>query len=220
MQTKCSVLLVDDHPVARVGLRFLLEDHDAFCVCGEAADVKSARQLVEELRPDFVVLDLRLGGRDGVELVEDLIAIHPAARILIFSSLDERVYAGRTLRAGARGYVTKARGVEEVVGGLEKMARGDYAFSETVQHALFAKAAGGGPGDPLEGLSDREIQIFRLLGEGRGTAEIADELSLSMKTIGTYRERLKEKLNLGTARSLEQSAQAFVRDGEIPTEPA
>jgi DNA-binding NarL/FixJ family response regulator len=213
MQTKCSVLLVDDHPVARVGLRFLLEDHEAFCVCGEAGDVNSARQLVEKLLPDFIVLDLRLGGRDGVELVEDLIAIHPAVRILIFSSLDEMAFARRTLRAGARGYVTKARGVEEVGAGLERMARGDYAFSEAVQRALFADASSGGPGDSLAGLSDRELQVFRLLGEGRGTADIAEELHLSMKTIGTYRERLKDKLNLESARNLEQRARAFVREG-------
>jgi DNA-binding NarL/FixJ family response regulator len=217
MQTKCNVLLVDDHPVARVGLRFLLEEHEFFVVCGEAGDAAAACRLVEELLPDFIVLDMRLGGRDGTELVEDLLAIHPAAGILIFSSLDELAYARRTLRAGARGFVEKSRGIEEVAVGLGRLARGDYAFSEQVQRALFSDAAGCASGDPLGDLSDRELQVFRLLGEGRGTAEIARELHLSMKTIGTYRERLKDKLNLETATNLEHSARVFVREGRMAT---
>jgi DNA-binding NarL/FixJ family response regulator len=214
MQTRGSVLLVDDHPVSRMGLRFLLDGREPFHVCGEAGDVISARRLAAELRPDFIVLDLRLGGRDGAELVEDLLEVHPRARILIFSSLDEMTYARRTLRAGARGYVTKASGVEEVGAALERLARGEYAFSDAVQRAIFAEAAGGGGRDPVDALSDRELQVFRLLGEGRDTAEIAGELRLSMKTIGTYRERLKGKLNLESARNLEQHARAFVRQGD------
>ncbi|MGH8048003.1 MAG: response regulator [Chthoniobacterales bacterium] len=213
MQSKYSVLLVDDHPVARVGLRFLLEEHEAFFICGEAGDAASAKRLVANLLPDMIVLDMRLGGRDGTELVEDLLAIHPAARILIFSSLDEITHARRTLRAGALGFVAKARGVEEVGAGLERLARGEYAFSAAVQRTLFDDAAGRGVSGPLEALSDRELQVFRLLGEGRGTAEIAQELHLSMKTIGTYRERLKDKLNVESARNLEQRARAFVRQG-------
>jgi DNA-binding NarL/FixJ family response regulator len=211
VQDKAKVLLVDDHPVALAGLRLLLEPHAAFHVCGEASDARSARRLAEELQPDFIVLDLRLGGRDGIELVEDLSAAHAAAQILIFSSLNEEHYAKRALRAGAHGFVTKERDLDEVRAALERLARGEYAFSAAVQRAMFAAAAGGGAkGDPLDGLSDRELQIFQLLGEGRTTAEIAHRLHLGVKTIGTYRERLKDKLQLKTARELEESAREFV----------
>jgi len=209
MSAKRSVLLVDDHPVALAGLRLLLEKHRLFRVCGEARDVTAARHLVGELQPEFIVLDLRLGGRDGIELVEDLHALHPAAQILIFSSLDEERYAKRTLRAGARGFVAKDRELDEVRAGLERLAGGDYAFSTLVQRALFDAAAGGGAADPLEELSDRELQIFRLLGEGKSTYDIAEGLHLGVKTVGTYRERLKEKLKLKSARELEDAARDY-----------
>lgn len=210
MSAKPSVLLIDDHPVALTGLRLVLGKHAGFRICGEASDARTARRLVEELRPEFIVMDLRLGGRDGVELVEDLHLLHPEAQILIFSSLDEMCYAKRTLRAGARGFVMKDRDLEDVRTALEQLACGAHAFSPTVQRALFDEVAGRGAGDPIEELSDRELQIFRLLGEGRSTAEIAEDLYLSMKTVGTYRERLKEKLKLKTARELEESARVHV----------
>lgn len=209
MVPRQKVLLVDDHPVALAGLRLLLEKHATFSVCGEAADARTARRLVEELSPDFIVLDLRLGGRDGLELVEDLHATQPAAQILVFSSLDEARYAPRVLRAGARGFVGKERDLEEVRAGLERLTRGEYAFSAAVQRAVFDAAAGGAKADPLDELSDRELQILRLLGEGRRTAEIADDLRLGVKTVGTYRERLKEKLKLRSARELEERAREF-----------
>lgn len=213
MVSKRQVLLVDDHPVVRVGLRMLLEGSEAFAVCGEADSASSALAQAEDLRPDLIVLDLRLGGRDGIELVEDLIAAHTSARILVYSSLDETAHARRALRAGARGFVGKSRGLEEVEKALQRLDRGEYAFSESVQQGLLAEAAGGRTGNPLEGLSNREFQIYLLIGEGRGTAEIAAELSLSMKTIGTYRERLKNKLVLDSAQNLEQSARDYVRQG-------
>lgn len=213
MPAQRSVLLVDDHPVTRLGVRLLLDHHESFVVCGEASNVDAAKRLTEELCPDFIVLDLLLGGRDGPELVEDLLAIHEGTRILVFSSLDEVPYAKRALKAGARGYVRKACGLEEVGASLEKIARGEYAFGEIVQRTLFEEAAGGKARDALGGLSNRELQIYRMLGEGLGTADIAADLRLSMKTIGTYRERLKNKLNLQTAQSLEQSARDYIRQG-------
>ena len=211
MPPQRSVLLIDDHPVALAGLRLLLDGDAAFRVGGEAADARAARQCAEELQPDFIVLDLRLGGRDGLELVEDLHAACATAQILVFSSLDEARYAPRALRAGARGFVGKDRDLAEVRAGLERLARGEYAFSAAVQRAVLDAAAGGASHhDPLAALSDRELQIFRLLGEGKATNEIAAELHLSVKTVGTYRERLKEKLKLKSARELEDSAREFV----------
>ena len=205
-----EVLLVDDHPVALAGLRLVLEKPPAWPVCGEARDANAARRLAEERQPDFVVLDLRLGGRDGLELVEDLHAACPAAQILVFSSLDETRYAPRVLRAGARGFVGKDCDLAEVRAALERLAAGEYAFSPAVQRALLDAAAGGRHGDPLDELSDRELQILRLLGEGRRTADIAGELHLGVKTVGTYRERLKAKLRLADGRELEARAREFV----------
>ncbi len=216
MHAKLRTFLVDDHPVIRVGVRLLLGDSEQFTVCGEAGDVASAQRLVEELLPDLIVLDLLMGGRDGPELVEDLLTIHPGARILIFSSMDEMTYAKRVLQAGAKGYVMKAQGLEMVAAALEKISRGDFAFSEAVQQLLFASAANGKAGDPMNSLSNRELQIFRMLGSGQSTADIAAELHLSVKTIGTYRERLKDKLNLHSARELEKSAQDYIRKGTAP----
>jgi DNA-binding NarL/FixJ family response regulator len=215
MQTKRRALLVDDHPVVRVGLRMALEDSARFAIVGEAGDVATVHRLVEELLPDIIVLDLMIGGRDGPELIEDILAIHPDALILVFTSMSEASYAKRTLRAGAHGYVTKAQGLEAVVDALDKIALGEYAYSHAVQQTLFADAADRTSGDPIHSLSNREMQILRLLGSGLGTAEIATELHLGLKTIGTYRERLKNKLNLHSARELEEMATSYVRQGTI-----
>ena len=209
MPPKREVLLVDDHPVALAGLRLVLENA-SWSVCGEARETRTARQAAEDLQPDFIVLDLRLGGRDGLELVEDLHAACPAAQILVFSSLDETRYAPRVLRAGARGFVGKDHDLDDVRAGLEQLARGEYAFSAAVQRTLFDAAAGGRKGDPLDELSDRELQILRLIGEGRRTTDIADDLRLGVKTVGTYRERLKAKLRLADGRELEARAREFV----------
>ncbi|HWA86199.1 MAG TPA: response regulator transcription factor [Opitutus sp.] len=210
MPSQREVLLVDDHPVALAGLRLVLEKPPAWTVRGEARDANAARRLAEELQPDFIVLDLRLGGRDGLELVEDLHAACPAAQILVFSSLDEIRYAPRVLRAGARGLVAKDRDLDDVRVALERLAGGEYAFSAAVQRTLFDAAAGGRHGNPLDELSNRELQILRLLGEGRRTTEIAEELNLGVKTVGTYRERLKAKLRIADGRELEERAREFV----------
>jgi len=215
MPSKLRVLLVDDQPVARVGLRLLLDRSPDFEVCGEAANVLAAHRFTESHQPDCIVLDLVLGGRDGVEMIEDLLVAHPAARILVFSSLDEMVYARRALRAGARGYVEKSRELEEVGIALARIAAGDFAFSARVSRAIFASSSPGSFPEPFEQLSNRELQIFRLLGEGRSTADIAAELSLSIKTVGTYRERLKNKLGLHSAQSLEQSAARYLQEGSL-----
>jgi DNA-binding NarL/FixJ family response regulator len=211
------VLLVDDHPVMRMGLRLVLEPSGKFTVCGEASTVAEGRQLAEQLRPDFVVLDLLLGGRDGLELVSDILAAHPAAYILIYSSQDELRYARRALQAGARGYVSKAAGLPEVLTALEALSRGELHVSAAVQRALVQEAARGSAGtaaaNPLDHLSNRELQVFRLLGSGLGTEAVADELRLSVKTVGTYRERLKDKLGLENARELERCAENYVRTG-------
>lgn len=185
-----------------------------FAVCGEASSVAEGRQLAEELRPDFVVLDLLLGGRDGMELISDILAAHPAAYILIYSSQDELRYARRALQAGARGYVSKTASLPDVLVALEALARGELHVSAAVQRALVQEAARGNAAtNALDNLSNRELQVFRLLGSGLATQAVAAELHLSAKTVGTYRERLKDKLGLENARELERCAENYVRTG-------
>lgn len=211
------VLLIDDHPVVRAGVKLLLEGDAEFSVCGEAADVLSAQQQVAHGQPEFVVLDLVLGGRDGTELIEDLLAIEPAIRVLVYSSQPEQPWARRALRAGARGYVSKTAGLDDVRCGLARIAAGELFVSPAVQRSLVEDYARSGGRSPLEALSDRELQVFRLLGTGLGSAAVAEELRLGMRTIGTYRERLKNKLNLASARELERCAEEFVRTGRLMT---
>lgn len=209
MNVQYSVLIVDDHPIVRMGLRLLLEDVPTFSVCGEADSVAHAKQLATELHPDFIVLDLVLGGRDGTELIETLLALHPGTRILVYSSQNESTYARRCLRAGAGGFVAKSAGLARVREALELIARGEIAVSEEVQRALVREFADSGRDpahSPLEVLSARELQVLRLLGDGHDSRSIAAELHLSMKTVGTYRERLKLKLGLDSARELERYA--------------
>lgn len=214
MSFKPRVLIVDDHPVVRYGLGQMLAQDGRFVVAGEAASPAEARRLMEDLQPGLAILDLVLGGRDGLELVEDLKAMNPRAHILVYSAQPEMIYAPRAFQAGASGYLMKDAGVERVPDVLATLMQGERHASEAVQRAVFHKAVGG---QPLQAgtLSARELQVLRLLGSGRGTADIAEELSLSMKTIGTYRERLKSKLGAENARQLELRAAEFIRSGTL-----
>lgn len=215
MTQKPSVLIVDDHAVVRFGLAQMLALDGRFAVCAEAATVADATRAMERTRPDLAVVDLMLGGRDGVDLVRALKARSERTRILAYSAQPELTYAPRAFRAGAAGYLMKDAGVEEVPAALAVLMQGECYASPQVQRALFQAVAGGAAAGPLAALSERELQVLRLLGRGHGTAEIAIELSLSMKTVGTYRERLKEKLGLASARRLEQCAADYIRTGTL-----
>jgi len=213
------VLLVDDHPVVLLGLTLALERAGGFVVCGEARDVASARESVARLRPDFIVLDLALGARDGVELVRELAALHPAGKILVFSALPELTYARRVFAAGGHGYMMKDDGAENVPAALATLTHGERHASPAVQAALFqAFTAGAKPldgHDPIASLSTRELQVLRLLAAGRALGDIARDLSLSVKTIGTHRERLKNKLGVENAREFARVADALLRTGRV-----
>lgn len=187
-----------------------------FTICGEATDVLAAQRLVAELRPEFAVVDLVLGGRDGTELIEDLLVIDPELRVLVYSSQPEQPWARRVLRAGARGYVAKTCGLEEVRRALAVIASGELCVSQSVQRSLVNDYAAGRAGRSLlDLLSDRELQVFRLLGTGLGSSDVAAELRVSIRTVGTYRERLKNKLGAQSARDLERCALEFVRTGRV-----
>lgn len=217
MAKKRKVLLVDDHPIVLFGLSTLLQMSDRYEVCWEARTARQAQELSAAQQPDDIILDLVLGGRDDLELLKELRATARKARILIFSAQPEMAYALRAFQAGADGYLMKDEGIEKVPGVLEILAGGERFASDAVQRAIFQKMSGFGNATPgtLESLSDRELQVFRLLGAGKGTAQIAAELRLSMKTVGTYRERLKNKLGAADAHELSRRACDFIRSGNV-----
>jgi two-component system invasion response regulator UvrY len=217
MSDPARVLIVDDHAIVRFGLVQVLEPDPRFEICGEAATAPEAKRLVAATRPRLAILDLVLGGRDGLGLLQEICALGADLRVLVFSAQPEMVYAPRAFQAGARGYLMKDAGVEKVPEALTVLLHGERYASEAVQRAMFQGAAAGraGTAGPLDALSDRELQVLRLLGAGLGTSEIAVQLSLSMKTVGTYRERLKAKLGADNALQLEQRAAEFVRTGTL-----
>lgn len=216
-----SVLIVDDHAIVRFGLLQILDADPRFAVCGEAANAAEARHQIDRCRPDLAIVDLMLGGRDDVGLLRELHDRRPETRILVYSAQPELVYAPRVFQAGARGYLMKDAGVEAVPEALAVLLRGERYASPAVQRAMFQDAASGRPAagplasGPLAALSDRELQVLRLLGSGMDTARIAEELSLSIKTVGTYRERLKAKLGADNALQLERRAADFIRNGTL-----
>lgn len=207
------LLIIDDHPVVLFGLRLLFSDYPGVEIQGEAQDVAAARQLTEAHRPDFIILDLVLGGRDGIELISELLRLHPAARIIVYSSQDERHFARRALQAGARGYVAKSESLSVVATAVNAVAAGEIYVSAAVQQMLLHDVArhASAAASPYDGLSNRELQVLRMIGAGFSSQDIAAELNLSIKTIGTYRERIKVKLGLDHARALEQLAASFAR---------
>lgn len=191
-----KLLAIDDHPIVLSGLRMLFERHPDIRYCGEAATAAAARALAAELRPDLIVIDLVLGGDDGIALIRAMLAIVPDARILVYSSHDEKVWARHAQAAGAHGYVAKAEPLDAVAHALDLIVAGEPYFSRSTSERP-------GDADELAGLSARELQVLTLLGEGRSLRDMGVELGLSVKTVGTYRERLKVKLGLDRTRLLE-----------------
>ncbi|HEY8966377.1 MAG TPA: response regulator transcription factor [Candidatus Methylacidiphilales bacterium] len=213
------VAILDDQPLHILGLTISLEETGIFTLCGQATTIPDARELIEQARPQVTVLDLSLGGRDSVELLEDLRRVHPEGKILVLTGLDENLYARWAFRAGADGYLMKKAGPEEVIAALRTILRGNKAASEALQQAALARALSEGSAEsatPLHGLSQRELQVFRHLGGGKSSSEVASLLNLGIKTIGTYRERLKDKLGLLTGVELEEAARQYVRNGIVP----
>lgn len=208
-----TVLLVDDHPLMREGLASALPSGGQLVVCGEAGTCAEARERTDALRPDLLVLDLMLGGRDGISLLGELLRLHPPVKILVYSSHDEMLYARRALRTGAMGYLMKTSDRAAVVAALLKIARGERVMSAGVQAALVAETLGHSAGtQALDILSDQELEVLRLLGAGLGLGEMAAEMNLSVKTIGTYRERLKNKLGIHSARELARKAASLYEE--------
>ena len=196
------VLIVDDHPVVRQGLRHLLESADDLAVCGEAQTAMEARAAIDRLHPDVLICDISLRQVDGIELVRNLRAHYPWLPILVLSALDETIYSARMLALGVSGYIMKQASTEQVLISLRRVLDGNIYVSEAMSSILLSGFASGSPhvsADPIERLSNRELQVLRLIGKGASTREAAQLLHLSIKTVESHRQRIKRKLNLTTA---------------------
>jgi len=207
--TPHRVFLIDDHPVVRSGLAMLLESMPGYVLAGEAGSTAEAREMLKNDPPDIVVFDLMLGGRDGIELLSELQVMCPVTRFLVYTMQPEHVYARRALRAGAHGFLMKSSGLPAVRDALAALIRGERYVSPAMTQVLIQESLGGARAT-VDELSDRELQVLGLLAEGRELGEIATSLNLSVKTVGTYRERLKNKLGVETASELTREATALL----------
>jgi DNA-binding NarL/FixJ family response regulator len=206
---KCRVLLVDDHPIVRQGLALLIDREPDLCVCGEAESAHAAFHAIATLLPDLVVLDISLSGPDGLDVLKEIRMKTTNLPVLILSMHDESIYAERAMRAGANGYIMKQEATDKVLVAIRRILQGEVYVSDRLTSTMlqqYVRGASQAKTSPLVNLTDRELEVFRLIGEGHGTRQIADELHLSVKTIESYQAHIKEKLALRNARELVQHA--------------
>ena len=207
-----SVLIIDDHPLFSRGLSQLIETQKIYKVTGIAKDHDEAIKMLNELSPDLAIVDLNLGQEDGLELIKDILALKPQTKVLVLSMHDERYYAERALKAGAKGYIMKEEAESNVSTAINTVMQGNIYLSEAEQKRHNELVLNKNvkktsePFDLISTLSDRQLQIFTLLGKGLGTVEIAEKLKLSIKTIDTHKENMKEKLNCESAAELRKMA--------------
>jgi DNA-binding NarL/FixJ family response regulator len=203
------VFLVDDHPVVRQGLSLLIDREPDLMVCGAADGASSALTGIANTAVDVLVLDISLEGPDGLELLKTIRVKQPNLPVLILSMHDELIYAERAMRAGANGYIMKQEATERVLVAIRTILQGKVYLSDRLTNTMlqqYVRGTSPAAASPLVNLSDRELEVFRLIGEGHGTRQIADELHLSVKTIESYQAHIKEKLALRNARELLQHA--------------
>jgi DNA-binding NarL/FixJ family response regulator len=205
---KRKVLVVDDHPIVREGMALLINREPDLTVCADAEESNAALEAIENVRPDLAIVDISLPGRDGLELLKMIRAKDPQMPVLILSMHGETTYAERALRAGANGYIMKQEATDKVLVAIRRILNREIYVSEEIGNRLLRHLAGARDSgrSPMDGLSDRELEVFRRMGEGQSTRQIAEELHLSVKTIETHQARLKEKLSLRTSRELVQYA--------------
>jgi DNA-binding NarL/FixJ family response regulator len=203
------ILVVDDHPMTRHGVASLLQQQPGLKVSGEVDSARAALAAVRVEPPDLVVVDLSLGERSGLELIKDLHALHPEVPILVFSMHYESLYAERALRAGARGYLMKSEGAAPLIAAVRAVLQGKVYLSEAMRDRAvhqFSRGAAQAPRDNASLLSDRELEIFELIGQAQGTRQIARRLRVSVSTVETHRSHIKEKLGLSNSTELVHAA--------------
>ena len=204
---KRRVFVVDDHPVVRDGLRGVIEQQPDLMVCGEAAEAAEALANIPSASPDLVLVDLSLAHSSGLDLLKDLVIQHPGIAIIVLSMHDEMIYADRVLRAGARGYLMKAESSQSLLTAIRRVLAGKVFVSDNVMTSIAAKL-GKYKSDvaPVKRLSDRELQVFELMGQGMSTSDIAKQMHLSMKTVHAYVARAKEKFGVPSLKELLREA--------------
>jgi DNA-binding NarL/FixJ family response regulator len=206
---KHSVFLVDDHPLVREWLTNLINQQPDLAVCGEAENGPEAMKAILAIKPDVAIIDISLKDSSGIELIKNIKQCRPGVAMLVLSMHEESHYAERALRAGARGYIMKRETTRKVITAIRQVLAGQLAVSESVASSMAAQFVSGkslATQSPVEQLSDRELEVFELLGQGQGTRQIAERLHVSVKTVQAYCARIKEKLNLGSATELLREA--------------
>ena len=208
MSNKIKVLLVDDHPLVRDGLVNLINQQPGLEVCGEVGSEAEAMVAAARLQPDVAVVDITLETGSGIELLKSLKAAHPEVKTLVLSMHDEALYAERALHAGARGYIMKREAAKRIIAGIQAVHAGQMFVSEKISAAMAEKFFSGKSASttPVEQLSDRELQVFELVGRGQTTRQISESLHVGFKTVQAYQARIKEKLNLANASELMREA--------------
>src|SRR5216110_175618 len=220
-QTKSHVIIVDDHPVLCDGLKQLIDRQPDLTCVGVADNTSDAKRLVQECNPDLIVLDLRLKTGDALDFIKTLRVECPEVRVLVLSQYDELIFAERALRAGASGYIMKENVTDEVLRAMRKVLAGELYFSERVAAAVVQRTLREKPTASrigVESLSDREMQVFQLLGASHSAREIAEQFHLSRKTIETHCEKIKHKLNLHNAAELKEFARKWATENLGPLE--
>lgn len=209
MTDKKRIMIVEDHPIFRLGLGELINQEEDLTVSCQAEDLRSAWKAIHASQPELIIADISLPDGDGIDLVKDINKHYRHIPVLILSMHDELLYAERALHAGARGYIMKQEAMENVVTAVRHVLAGKIYLNERVKEHILSRMSPrpqDGEKNPMERLTDRELEVFRLIGKGFRTREIAEHLHLSIKTIGTYRDRIKEKLKLKHANELVRHA--------------
>ena len=216
LRGKSRIFLVDDHAMFREGLRQLIDREPDFVVSGDAADFEEALKGISAAPPDLVITDISLSGTSGIDLIKTLKSRHPELPVLVVSMHEETLYAERALRAGAMGYVMKQEPAKAVKAAIRKVLGGDIHLSDKMASAVLGKLVHERTDEksvsPMENLSNRELEVFRLLGEGKASRDIAQQLDLSVATINSFRNRIKEKLNFKNSTELILHAIHWVRE--------
>jgi DNA-binding NarL/FixJ family response regulator len=208
-----KVMLVDDHPMLRAGLAEFINKQPDLEMCGEAGNAAEAMQQLPGFKPDLVLTDITMPGKGGIEFIKDLLALHPALPVLVVSMHDENIYAERVLRAGARGYIMKEAGGENLLAAIRQVLNGQVYVSPGISAKIldsFSARKPRGSSSPIEKLSDREFEIFQLIGQGKSTRDIALQLHLSPKTVEVHRGHIRDKLGLKDSVSLVHNAVKWV----------
>ncbi len=219
---KTRILIVEDHPIFRMGMEELINQEEDLVICGQAEDVAGARAALKKLQPDMVILDLFLKDRNGLELLREINSNYKKLPVLVLSMHDESLHAQRCLKAGARGYIMKQEASVSVVKAIRHILSGNIHVSERVSSQILEVFGGSPPAQhksPLDHLTDRELEIFELIGRGLYPGEIAERLNLSTKTVGTYRERIKSKLGFSRGGDLMRAAVLWVEKDSLDRSP-